>query len=202
MGLWWLLNCTSGRGILALWANCVPHLCQAKQAGNRREAGGDPLRLPPNLSRASGVGLSPNQCRPSGKPESAKKLFFLPPFPASAGTWHSFLPPSSESIALRNANKKDQISKSRVSAPPRGLVWPRMFHSPHFPSWPSKPPPHRPLFYFVPCQSPLPTFPPCALHTVSCLWGSTPAVPSASRPRPSPSCLAYSSLMAWTLRPT
>lgn len=120
MGLWWLLNCTSGRGILALWANCVPHLCQAKQAGNRREAGGDPLRLPPNLSRASGVGLSPNQCRPSGKPESAKKLFFLPPFPASAGTWHSFLPPSSESIALRNANKKDQISKSRVSAPPPG----------------------------------------------------------------------------------
>lgn len=105
---------------MALWANCVPHLCQAKQAGNRREAGGDPLRLPPNLSRASGVGLSPNQCRPSGKPESAKKLFFLPPFPASAGTWHSFLPPSSESIALRNANKKDQISKSRVSAPPPG----------------------------------------------------------------------------------
>ena len=162
------------------------------QTGWQQEGGGGgvPLRLPPNLSRASGVGLSPNQCRPSGKPGSAKRLFFLPPFPASAGTWHSFLPPSSESITLRNASKKGPISKSRVSAPPPGLVRPGMFPSPHFPSWPSEPPPHRPLSYFVPCQSLLPTFPPCVLRTVSCLWDSALAVPLASRPRPSPSCLA------------
>lgn len=124
MGLWWLLNFTSGRGISALWANCAT-LPLPRQTGwqPRREARETVLRPPPHRSKAPGVRLYPKQRWPLVRPILAKRLsFLLFSWPPQEPGTHSCLP----AVKALPAGMQGRRVKSQnnVLPLPRGLVLP------------------------------------------------------------------------------
>lgn len=159
------IKLASGRGILALWADCTisPLLSQTGWQP-RREASETVFRLPPPFQscwfrlpseQRYSTGPWETQDLPKGSPSGS--------FRSPAGTRHS-LRPSSQSTAPRNASEKGQISCNTVSPLPRSgccLVYlTALYFSMHIQSLCSSLP-------YLPHHSASHLPPPCTLHLAS-----------------------------------
>lgn len=180
MGLWWLLNFTSGRGILALWTNRAA-LPLPSQTGwqPRREASEAVLRLLPPSQSSWGRAIPQTVLVPRNQ-EFCQKTLLPAAFPASAGTWHSLRLPPGKAL-LPGMNARRVTSQNNVLPPPpvAGAALCIWQHGTSRLSMAVKAPHNLPLLTSFLALLRLPRTPPCTLHTVSCLWVSAYAATSA-----------------------
>lgn len=179
MGLWWLLNFTSGRGILALWANRAA-LPLPSQTGwqPRREASEAVLRLLPPSQSSWGRAIPQTVLVPRNQEFCQKTLLPAAFLPLQEPGTHS------GSLQAKHCSQECTREGSHLRIMyyllPRGgccLVYLTAWYFSL--SMAVKAPHNLPLLTSFLALLRLPRTPPCTLHTVSCLWVSAYAAASA-----------------------
>ena len=145
---------------MALWANCTTSPLPSQTGWQpRREASETVFRLPPPL-QSCWFRLPPNSAAALalGKPRVCQKTLLPAPFPASAGTWHSLLPPPVKAL-LPGMQVRRVKSQNNISPlPPRRLL-PWIFNSLILLSMAYKAPCNLAPLYLISHHSLPPTYP-------------------------------------------